>query len=213
MRWHPSRLFTILAITAWGLGPGAFAQSIQPPRLAEPLKLQYPAQARRHEIEGVTIVAVETSASGNVTRAQVYSSSGHNLLDAEALRAVAQARFHPARRNGAAVAIRSRLPVGFRLEGPPKPLIATEAIALVQAPVEPSTVIRASITREGMVYLGSRPMGLADMPGQLKAQAQEGRSSLKIYADEDAPYGHVVRLITAAQEAGVAQVLFVVAAP
>ena len=68
-----------------------------------------------------------------------------------------------------------------------------------------------SLTREGMMYLGSEPVGLDDLGSKFKAAAEGKRVVLHIRADEDAPYGLVARLIATAQSAGVADVRFLVA--
>lgn len=212
MRLFLCRRVTPLILALSGLAPGVFAQPMQAPTLVEPLHVQYPAEASRHGIEGRAIIAAAISNAGLVTRAQVYRSSGHNLLDAEALRVIRKARFLPARRDGAAVATWSQVPVNFRIDTPPKPLIETEAIVLKPMAVPASPSMSVSITQDGSMYLGGRPVGLAELPAALQAEVQAGRTALKLYADENSPYGHVARLIRAAQDAGVAEIRFVVAA-
>jgi protein TonB len=75
----------------------------------------YPEQARRLGQQGVVTLLLDVDASGAVTAAEVLVSSGHRLLDAEALRCVSAWRFEPARRDGSPVASRVEQQVGFEL--------------------------------------------------------------------------------------------------
>ena len=75
----------------------------------------YPALARRLGIEGLVLVRVQVSAAGVPEQVSVAQSSGAGSLDEEALRAVRESRFEPARRGDTAVAHVVEVPIRFRL--------------------------------------------------------------------------------------------------
>lgn len=75
----------------------------------------YPPQARRKGREGTVLLQVEVTVDGQVKALQVADSSGYDSLDAAALDAVRQWKFHPAQRDGQLVASSLRLPIVFRL--------------------------------------------------------------------------------------------------
>jgi TonB family protein len=56
---------------------------------------QWPAEARRYEIEGATTVRFEIGADGAVLRPAITRSSGWKILDDAALRSIVQCRFQP----------------------------------------------------------------------------------------------------------------------
>ncbi|AGA91509.1 TonB family protein [Thioflavicoccus mobilis 8321] len=76
----------------------------------------YPLLARRQGIEGRVLIRVAVLDSGRVGRAEVSRGSGARALDNAALAAVRRWRFHPALRNGQAIAATITVPVIFRLE-------------------------------------------------------------------------------------------------
>lgn len=59
------------------------------------IKPQWPAEARRYEIEGATTVRFEIGADGAVLRPAVTRSSGWKILDEAALHSIARCRFQP----------------------------------------------------------------------------------------------------------------------
>ena len=75
----------------------------------------YPRSARRRGHEGCVTVELSVSESGEVSSAEIVSSSGHEELDASALGAVRTARFAPATEDGESVCGRVRLTFDFRL--------------------------------------------------------------------------------------------------
>lgn len=77
----------------------------------------YPAVARLKRQEGVVLLTIEVSADGRASRVRVEKSSGFELLDEAALKAVRRWRFKPARIGGVPVAARGRVPLWFRLAG------------------------------------------------------------------------------------------------
>ena len=75
----------------------------------------YPAMARRMGIEGLVLVRVQVSAVGVPEQVNIAQSSGTSALDDEALRAVRESRFEPARRGETPVAHVVEVPIRFRL--------------------------------------------------------------------------------------------------
>lgn len=76
---------------------------------------QYPAAAKRRNIEGTVMLGVQVSESGQAAHISIHKSSGSELLDFAALEAVSKWRFVPAKINGEAVASSVRVPVIFKL--------------------------------------------------------------------------------------------------
>lgn len=76
----------------------------------------YPAAAKRDNIEGSVLLKVDVSENGNALSLAVEKSSGSSLLDNAARDAVKQWRFLPAHRNGHPIAAAVMVPVIFRLE-------------------------------------------------------------------------------------------------
>ena len=87
-----------------------------PPAPRRPIKPEYPLQARQEQWEGDVTCAVHISPHGRVLEADIVQGSGHEVLDAAALKAVRAARFSPALRRGRPVEVRVRLTVSFRLD-------------------------------------------------------------------------------------------------
>lgn len=77
----------------------------------------YPVQALRAGIQGTVLLKVLVSTSGQPTEGVVERSSGSRLLDDAARRHVLAAwRFHPALREGHAIAAWALVPVRFHLD-------------------------------------------------------------------------------------------------
>ena len=118
--------------------PLAPLESVQSPTFAEPpavasedlsdgnfdvvpvarqtIKPEYPLLARQEKWEGSVVCEVQISKRGRVSDAVVVKSSGHDVLDASALKAVRMARFAPAVRRGMAIDVRVRLAIDFCLD-------------------------------------------------------------------------------------------------
>lgn len=77
-------------------------------------KLQYPAMARRRNIEGTVLVEVYVSDTGNIDNVQVLDDPGNGFGEAvrEAFR---HAKASPATRGGKAIAVVQRIPIRFSL--------------------------------------------------------------------------------------------------
>lgn len=75
----------------------------------------YPAEERRRNIQGTTVIIVSIDASGGVIDVEVERSSGNRNLDREAVKAARRWRFNPETRDGRKIASRVRVPVEFVL--------------------------------------------------------------------------------------------------
>lgn len=75
----------------------------------------YPPAARRRGIEGTVLLLAQISADGRALAVEITRSSGSSLLDEAARKTIARWHFHPALRNGAAVAGSVTIPVQFSL--------------------------------------------------------------------------------------------------
>lgn len=76
----------------------------------------YPEEARRRGYEGTVRLEVEVLASGRAGRIGVKKSSGHEVLDQSALKAVKEWRFIPARFGTVPVKSTVIIPVTFQLK-------------------------------------------------------------------------------------------------
>ena len=86
----------------------------EPARLVTPSPLVYPAAARAAAIELDLPVEIVVDRTGRVSAARALRHAGYGL-DEEALRAIHEYRFSPAKRAGRAVPVRMRWTVQFRL--------------------------------------------------------------------------------------------------
>lgn len=78
---------------------------------------EYPRMARRKRWEGVTELLVSIGADGRPTAIRLIQSSGYEMLDQAAQKAVEHWRFHPARRDGVAEAGELLVPIRFSISG------------------------------------------------------------------------------------------------
>ena len=98
--------------------------SVRPARSlkeAEPLYLknpppEYPRLARRRGYEGTVILEVFVDRKGEVSSLRVLKSSGHDILDAAALRSVRGWLFEPGMRGDEKVETKVRIPVRFEIK-------------------------------------------------------------------------------------------------
>ncbi|MDE0538655.1 MAG: TonB family protein [Rhodospirillales bacterium] len=79
----------------------------QPPR--------YPRRARRDGLEGRVVLSARVSAAGRIVGLEVVRSSGHEILDRAAVRAVNRWTVRPARQGSKPVPSEVRIPILFRL--------------------------------------------------------------------------------------------------
>jgi protein TonB len=76
----------------------------------------YPAQARRNNWEGATLLELRIDPEGKVENATVLQSSGYPLLDRTAEKTVKKWRYRPAGKGGIAVAWQTRVRIKFVLK-------------------------------------------------------------------------------------------------
>lgn len=87
------------------------------PRLMHSVQPEYPEMARAAGIEGKVVVSVVVDTLGNVSRAEVYATSGNTLLDHAAIEAASKCGFTPGYQRDRAVIVRNViLPFHFRLQ-------------------------------------------------------------------------------------------------
>jgi protein TonB len=86
-----------------------------PPNFSGNRPPNYPSLARQRGWQGVVLLRLTIGVDGAVTSVAVERSSGHAVLDAEAVAAVRTWHGTPARRGGEAVPTEEMLPVRFRL--------------------------------------------------------------------------------------------------
>lgn len=98
-----------------GIGDGDGNSGYQNPQLLSNPSPPYPPSARRNEIEGTVVVGLTISVNGTVESVWINSSSGSDILDQAALKAVAKWRFVPAKRGNQAIETTTSVPVQFNL--------------------------------------------------------------------------------------------------
>lgn len=86
------------------------------PKYAENPRPVYPPEARRKGYEGEVILRVEVLTDGRVGGIEVKHSSGYEILDQSALKAVKQWRFIPARKGEKAISQWVNIPIKFQLQ-------------------------------------------------------------------------------------------------
>jgi len=75
----------------------------------------YPRQAREQGWEGVVIIQVHINQQGLVESAKIHESSGHSLLDTQALLAIQRWKFQPAQNGNFPVPAIANVPIKFDL--------------------------------------------------------------------------------------------------
>jgi protein TonB len=153
-----------------------FEALVTPANCAQP---QWPAEARRYEIEGATIIQFEIAKDGKVLHPAVMRGSGWKILDDAALRSIAQCGFQP---NLDAARERTVFPLQYvwKLSGVPavRPLLVADSCqpsdhfaAFREADHHPSgadgILVRFLLNAEGapdriVPELNGQPQALAD---------------------------------------------------
>ncbi|EDP60514.1 TonB-like protein [Vibrio sp. AND4] len=99
---------------------GASTQPVmidQPTYVSRPIQPIYPRSALKRGIEGVALYEVWLDENGNQIKQVLIESSGAQMLDVSALRAIKQWQFSPHISGGQKVAHRVQIPVRFKLDG------------------------------------------------------------------------------------------------
>lgn len=82
---------------------------------ARPSPIKYPRSAKRRNLEGLVLVEVWLNKLGQQTQQLIVTSSGHEVLDAAALKAIREWQFSRQQSNGQAIAYRIQVPINFEL--------------------------------------------------------------------------------------------------
>ncbi len=89
----------------------------RPTFVSQPVQPRYPRSARKRGIEGVALYEIWLDENGNQIKQVLIESSGADMLDNSALRAIKQWQFSPHISGGQQVAHRVQIPVRFKLDG------------------------------------------------------------------------------------------------
>ncbi|MBX3412359.1 MAG: energy transducer TonB [Pirellulales bacterium] len=103
-------------LPARGQQPPIIVDDPFPPRLLNNVPPLYPRQARREGKQGTVLLRLEVMEHGAVSRVELLSSSGHEMLDLAAIEAVRGWRYAPVRQGGKPIRWAGRLPVNFVLD-------------------------------------------------------------------------------------------------
>lgn len=90
--------------------------AVEPPVPVRTVAPEFPSEMRAQRVSGLVTVSVQIDESGNVVDSSVEKSS-NPAFDPAAVAAVRKWKFKPAKKDGAAVAIRVSIPVKFVFEG------------------------------------------------------------------------------------------------
>ena len=90
--------------------------AVEPPVPVRTVAPEFPTEMRAQRVSGLVTVSVQIDESGNVVDSAVEKSS-NPAFDPAAVAAVRKWKFKPAKKDGAAVAIRVSIPVKFVFEG------------------------------------------------------------------------------------------------
>lgn len=88
----------------------------QPQFRVKPSPIAYPRLARRQALQGEVLVEVWLDKHGKQLKRELLQSSGHDILDQAALKAIAKWRFAQHQIDGQPWAHRVRIPVRFNLD-------------------------------------------------------------------------------------------------
>jgi protein TonB len=88
----------------------------QMPELLESVAPEYPAEAEKAGLEGDVWLKALIASDGSVAKAEIVTTSGHEMLDKAALAAAKECRYKPAIQDGQPVATWITYKVGFVLD-------------------------------------------------------------------------------------------------
>ena len=99
-----------------GGGFGTFGQNMLAPLKTHHLEPFYPMAARQNRWEGTVIIEATLGKDGQIGKTTLVQSSGYQLLDTEAIKAVKKWRYHPATKDGKPIEWQLRIKILFKLE-------------------------------------------------------------------------------------------------
>jgi protein TonB len=109
-------LFAVLVTAlAWLPQTGACAEGTEPPVPVRTVPPKFPEEMRRSGSAGLVTVNCLIDEKGNVTETKVVKASNDAFAE-PALEALKKWKFKPAKKEGAAVAIRVNIPVQFTVD-------------------------------------------------------------------------------------------------
>lgn len=107
---QPSQAESVAAIEQF-----AGVEDKEPADLTANRPPSYPIEALRQRLEGIVLLRIFISTSGEIERVEIAKSSGHLILDQTAVTAVRTWQARPAKQAGKFVATVEILPIHFRL--------------------------------------------------------------------------------------------------
>lgn len=131
-------------------------------------ELKYPTLAKKAGIEGRVIVEFVVTKNGTARDARIVRGVGSGLDD-EALRAVQNARFIPAQKDGQPVAMKLTLPLTFRLS------------------FDDNQIIRVEVGSKGEVFLNGRRVEASRLASELRENYSNDDPVVTIRVAQDAP--------------------------
>jgi periplasmic protein TonB len=90
--------------------------SVTQPNYAKRAEPIYPEQARRWRQQGIVVLALYINEFGTLDKVEIVKSSGFQLLDAAAVKAMKQSQFAPAMDGATPIRSRAEATVTFKLE-------------------------------------------------------------------------------------------------
>ena len=106
-----------MAGTAWAAGkPIKVEGNVQPPKAQYTPQPEYPENARKEHVEGITVVKITIDEQGKVKDPNVEQSSGNQDLDKAAVKAVSAWTFQPATLDGKPVAVYYTITIRFKAD-------------------------------------------------------------------------------------------------
>ena len=100
-----------------------FPPGFSPPKLdsgaSQSCRLSYPAMAKRNGEEGSVQLRFYVEATGDISKIETLSSSGHSRLDQAAINYVKCRKYKPGMVDGVPTAMRQEIPINFKFDNTP----------------------------------------------------------------------------------------------
>ncbi len=108
-------LYLLVCVLGLVPGPVSGAEGMEPPVPVRTVAPRFPEEMRRNGSSGLVTVSCLIDEKGNVTEPKVIKTSNEAFSE-PALEALRKWKFKPAKKDGAAVAIRVNIPVQFTFD-------------------------------------------------------------------------------------------------